>query len=149
MPTAAKLFAALCFAFTGFFAAELSKPAFPEGTRFGLYPVIVAGLGLVIGWRVMGPRAHSARTLSDAAGSGLLTAVVLAFWAFLGFSCWEMLQRALARRFDDLGEAITGILRIVVEYAQILAGAPLAIGWLAAGGIVSGLVAWWGARRFS
>ena len=148
MPTAAKLFAALCFAFTGFFTAELTKPAFPEGTQFGWYTVIVTVLGVLVGWRVMGPRAHAARGWTDAAGSGLLTAVVLAFWTFLGFSIWEMLQRALDMRFDGITDALTGIVAIAIEYALIVRDAPMAIGWLAVAGTVSGLVAHWGARHF-
>ena len=46
MPTAAKLFAAVCFGFVGFFAAELARPAFPEGTRFGWFAVLAVGGGV-------------------------------------------------------------------------------------------------------
>ena len=148
MPTAAKLFAALCFAFVGFFAAELSKPAFPEQTQFGYYSFVVAGLGLLVGWRVMGPRAHAAEGVRHAAGSGLLTAFVLVFWTFVVFGIREMLARALGMRFDGVMEALTGVFAIAIEYGLILRDAPLAIGWLAVGGIVSGLVAYWGARSF-
>jgi hypothetical protein len=148
MPTAAKLFAAVCFGFVGFFAAELAKPAFPEGTRFGWFAVVVAGLGVIVGWRVMGPRAHRAGSMAEAAGSGLTTAVALLFWTFLVFGIREMILRAMNMRFDTVVEALTAVFGIGLEYALILGKAPLAIAVLAVGGGVSGLLAHWGARTF-
>jgi hypothetical protein len=147
MPTAARLFAALAFAGVGFFGAEVLQPAFPEGTEFGWFSPVMAGIGLLCGWLVMGPNAG--RGAVRAAGTGLRTSVTVVFWGMLLFAVREMLLRSTARRYDGVTEAVVGTFEIILEQGRILLSSPEALIVLAAGGVLGGLVSNWAAERFS
>lgn len=136
MPTAAKLVAALMFAAVGWAAAEAFMPLIPERTQWGAFQPICAALGLLCGWRVMGPRAG--RGWSTAIGVGLSTAAVLLGVALLLFSGREMILRSLDRRYGDALEATVGTFGIMLENAALMADVRF-LGTLLLGGIVSGL----------
>jgi len=55
MPTAGRLFAAFAIAIVGYMTAEAFKPQMPEGTVFGFFSIASALIGLVVGWRTLGP----------------------------------------------------------------------------------------------
>ncbi|MGB7322166.1 MAG: TrgA family protein, partial [Albidovulum sp.] len=92
MPTASKLFAAFAFALLAFFAAEVFKPHMPEGTQFGYFSFVSALIGLVAGWRVMGPEAGQGNWM--AVNSGIKTSACTVGLALLIFSTYEMLHLA-------------------------------------------------------
>src|SRR6056297_1256011 len=106
MPTAAKLLAAVAFAALGFLAAETVKPHMVEGTQFGVFSYICAGIGALCGWMVMGGLVGAG--YRAAAGYGVRTAATLVFWALLGFSIYEMILRATKMRYDGPMDALTG-----------------------------------------
>ncbi|WP_028028975.1 TrgA family protein [Gemmobacter nectariphilus] len=146
MPTAARLAAALAFAALGFFAAEIYKPGLPPETQFGRFTPLCALIGLLCGWFLMGRLAG--RGTRAALGSGLRTAATMVFFAMVLFSVYEMLLRALRKRYGGVFEAIEGTFDIVLIYGTaLLRPEPLIV--LAIGGMLCGLLVEWVSRRAS
>ena len=144
MPTASKLFAALAFALLAFFAAEILKPHLPEGTQFGNFSFYCALIGLVAGWRVMGPAAG--RGWWTAANTGVRTAATTLAIAILIFSTYQMLVLAFRRSYDGPMEAVVGIFSVGVDYfMHVLQWDVLAV--LAVGGGLAGMMSEWASRR--
>ncbi len=145
MPTAAKLFAALAFAVLGFFAAQILKPHMPPGTQFGNFSFYCALIGLVSGWRVMGPAAPGGWW--NSINAGVRTAAVMVAVALLIFSIYGMLILAFRRNYDGPMEAIVGIFGVAVDYLRnILVWDMVAV--LIVGGGLAGMLAEWAARRW-
>jgi len=145
MPTAAKLFAAFAFAALAFFAAEVFKPHMSEGTQFGAFVPISALIGLVSGWRVMGPAAGKGNWM--AVNNGIKTAACMLGLALVVFSIEGMLVLAFRRAYDGPMEAIIGIFGVGVDYLlRVLAWDMLAV--LLIGGALGGLLSEWAARRW-
>jgi hypothetical protein len=145
MPTAAKLFAAFAFMALGFFAAEILKPHMPDGTQFGAFTPMTALIGLVCGWRVMGPGAGKGNVPSI--GTGVKTSAVLVMLGLLIYSTEQMLVNAFRRTYDGPMDALVGIVGIAIDYAQYL-GAPDVLAVLILGGGLAGLLTEWAARRW-
>lgn len=146
MPTAAKLVAAVMFAAVGFLAAQAYVPSLPEGTQIGFLREICAGLGLVIGWFVMGRLVGKGYV--EAVGFGIRTSVTLLFWAVLGFSIYEMILRSTKMMYDGPMEALLGVFDLVIYYGKMM-GSPEFIGTLLIGGVLGGIAAEWAGRRWS
>lgn len=145
MPTAAKLAAALAFAVVGWLAAEAFRPLMPEQTRWGAFGLVCAGLGLLCGWRVMGPRVG--RGWVSALSSGLSTSAVLLAVALGLFSVREMVLRSLGRQYDVVLEAVVAVFGIMLEYVALMGDARFLL-TLAVGGLVAGVVAEVAHRRW-
>lgn len=146
MPTAAKLFAAVAFGVLGFIAAEVFKEGFEANEAFGAFSLIVAVLGVLVGWMVMGGLAG--RGYGASVGFGLRTSVTLGFWALLGFSIYQMVLLSLKKRYDGPMEAVVGIFNLMLENGQAML-TPELLGTLAIGGAVGGCIAEWAARRWA
>jgi hypothetical protein len=145
MPTAAKLVAALAFALVGYLAANAVKPVMPEGTQFGWFSELTAGIGVLCGWIVMG--GLTGRSYGEAAASGLRVSVTIVFWALLGFSIYEMVLRSTKLRYDGPMEALLAVFALMLDYGSVLGTAAI-IGILAIGGILAGIAAEWAGRRW-
>lgn len=145
MPTAAKLFAAFAFTLVAFFAAEIFKPHMSEGTQFGVFSQISALIGLVCGWRILGREAGHGWL--ESVNSGLKTTVAMIALALVIFSIEEMLVMAIRRSYDSPMEAVVGAVSIGVDFVQKMF-VPDVLIVLFAGGILSGLLAEWTARRW-
>lgn len=145
MPTAAKLFAGFAFAVLAFFTAEIYKPHMPEGTQFGYFSFVAALIGLVAGWRVMGPDAGQGN--AAAVSSGIKTSAVMIGLALLIFSTYEMFVLAFRPTYKGPMEAIVAIFEIGVDYARALAKWDV-IAVLVVGGALAGLLSEWAARRW-
>ena len=145
MPTAAKLFAAFAFMAVGFFAAEIVKPHMPEGTQFGAFTPLTALLGLVSGWRVLGPVAG--RGDVQAFGTGVKTSVVMVVAGLLVFATEQMVVNAFRKEYHGPMDAVVGMIGIAVDYARVLA-APDILAVLIVGGGLAGLLTEWAARRW-
>ena len=145
MPNAAKLFAAVAFLAVGFLAAETYKPGLPPETQFGQFSLIVAAIGALCGWMVMGGLVG--RSHLRAGASGMRTSVTIVFWALLGFSIREMVLRSLRRRYDGVFSAVEGTFEIMAAYGLLLLRPePLAV--LVVGGFLGGVLANWAGRRW-
>jgi hypothetical protein len=147
MPTAAKFVAAICFALFGAVAAEVVKPALPEGTQFGWFVEISAIIGLLNGWLVMGVLVgHGYRA---AMGSGLRTALTIVVWAVLVFAIYEMVVRSTnVNRYDGPMEAVIAAFGLMLEYGRVLL-TPAILGTFFLGGVVGGAVTEWVGKRWN
>ncbi len=145
MPTAAKLVAAVAFAVIAWLAAELCKPAMPEGTQFGYFTQICAVIGLLCGWFVMGSLVG--RGMGSAMGYGVRTSVTIAAWALLGFCGYEMILRSMKMRYDGPMEAVLAVFDLMIERGQLML-TPEVLGTLLVGGLVGGVMAEWAGRQW-
>ncbi|WP_292965274.1 TrgA family protein [Novosphingobium sp. UBA1939] len=136
MPTASKLVAAVLFAIVGAVAAHLFLPTLPEGTPPGYLREVSAAVGAFWGWRTMGRRVG--KGMGEAAGSGIVTSVVMLFWVMLLFSVYLMIRRSMRGLFDGPMDALLGVLNIMYDYGHNLLapGTPIAL-------IVGGILAGW------
>mgnify|MGYP003565463672 CR=1 FL=1 len=146
MPTFARLVAALMLGAVGWLVSDLIRPLMPEGTDFGIFNYVNAGLGILMGWRVTGKRLG--RGFSNGLSAGLTGAAALVFWGLVVHSLTEMLELALDLRFSGFMQAINAMLRIMTDYAGVLANGAIIIA-LVGGGIATGLIGEWVARRWS
>lgn len=146
MPTAAKLVAAICFAFFGAIAASVVKPALPEGTQFGYFVPICAAVGLLNGWFVMGRlTGHGYR---DAMGSGLRTAITCVVWALVLFSVYQMVLNSMRPgRYEGPMEALTAAFGQMLDYGKVLL-TPAILGTFVLGGLIAGAITEWAGRRW-
>ncbi|WP_136441308.1 TrgA family protein [Pacificoceanicola onchidii] len=135
MPTAAKLVAALCLAALGFGVSELIKTLLPASTAFGIFSIINAGLGLVIGWIVVGNRAG--RGQSAAVGNGITGVVALVFWGLFVQAVNEMVGQAMKHRYEGPVEAFADTFQIMVEFGEVLIN-PTVLMSLICGALVTG-----------
>lgn len=146
MPTAARLASALSLGGLAWLASDMVRPLMPPETAFGWFNYVNLALGLLCGWFIMGGRAG--RGYAEAIGNGLTGVLALVFWAFFAQSFNLMLKQALEKNFDGPVEALVAVFGNALDYAQFLGDATL-IGTLLIGGIASGLLAEFVARRWS
>ncbi|KPU82833.1 hypothetical protein JI58_09795 [Marinosulfonomonas sp. PRT-SC04] len=145
MPTAGRFVGAMLFGFIAWYVSELFKPLMLEGTSFGNFSEYNAVLGIVVGWVMLGPRAHPNRSASI--GAGLTTAFVLLFWGLLIHGIVDMLKLTLRKRYDGAGEAVIGVFQLMMKYAIMMA-TPEIIMTLLIGGMLAGAISGWAQRRW-
>lgn len=152
MPTASKMVAAVMIALTMFLAAEAAKAGLPEGRPAGYLSPIVAGIGFLCGWTILGTLTGNGYKASMgykvSMGNGLRTAVTAVFWSLLAFALWEMLQLSMKMRYDGPLDALLGVLAIMVVYLKLVI-LPDVLVALGVGGTLSGLFAEWAGRRWN
>ncbi|PCJ06653.1 MAG: tellurium resistance protein [Rhodobacteraceae bacterium] len=136
MPTGARLTAALCLALLAFVLSSEIMPLMPEGTNFGYFTPLNMGLGLVIGWVVMGKRAG--RGFVPAINNGIGGVAVLLFWGVFIQGGYEMFRLAMRNRYDGPFEALSAIFTIGLDYAFVIF-VPEVIVTVLVGALVSGL----------
>lgn len=146
MPTAGKLagaifFAILAFILAGIYRLELERDYMP-GSYYGMSMLI----GLLCGWRVMGPRTEDRRI--ETANSGLLTTVVMIAVSLIYFSTVDMLRRASNEMYSGPLEALTSIFQIAADNVTRMATLEF-VGTALVGGIICGLLAGQAGRRWS
>ena len=138
-----KLVAASCLAILGGQVAEFVKPQMPEGSDFGHITLISAGVGLVVGWRVMGRRAGRSGSLE----LGLVGVASMVFWGLVLFGLIEMFRLAMRRRLDEPVEAMERAVTVALEYGVYLLH-PNVLITLAAGAVISGMLTNFAARNW-
>lgn len=138
MPTAAKLVSAILLAVVAWLACDAIRPLLPEQTRFGWFNHVGAGIGLIVGWRVIGIRVQG--TFFEAISAGLTGAAALVFWNLLVQSFNEMLANALARRYSGPFEGLVGVFYIAIDYLQYLAD-PTVLAIIIGGSVLTAVVA--------
>ncbi|WP_424986285.1 TrgA family protein [Microbulbifer sp. S227A] len=145
MPTSSRLVAGLCLALLAFVLSRQIMPLMPEGMNFGYFTHVNMGIGLLVGWIIVGSRAG--RGTTTAINNGLTGAAALIFWGLFVQSCYEMVDQAMNNRYDGPLEAIVAIFGIATDYARMLL-VPTVIGTALLGGAVSGLATEWTWRRW-
>ena len=146
MPTASKLVAAVAYALLGFLAALTFVKYLPDGTPLGYFREITAAIGFIVGWMVMGKLTR--KGYREAINSGLVTAMLLVFWALLAFSLYFMLRKSMRMMYDGPMEAVLGVFQLMFDYGKMLL-VPDMLGVILMGGIVAGLVCEWAGKRWS
>lgn len=146
MPTASKLVAAVAYALLGFLAALTFVKYLPDGTPLGYFREITAAIGFIVGWLVMGKLTR--KGYREAINSGLVTAMLLVFWALLAFSLYFMLRKSMRMMYDGPMEAVLGVFQLMFDYGKMLL-VPDMLGVILVGGIVAGLVCEWAGKRWS
>lgn len=146
MPTAAKLVAALCFAAVGWLAANAHVPAMGPNASVGALRELTALIGLIVGWRVMGNRVGHG--MGESVGAGILTSAVIVFFALVGFSTYEMLQKAVtAQPYDGPMDAVLGVFEIMMDQGRKMLTVGV-MGVLVLGGMLGGAVSEWARSRW-
>lgn len=145
MPTAARLAAALCLALTAYVATTFVRDLLSERVpgQF-LFPVNV-GLGLVVGWWLIGRRVG--RGWVAAVNAGLTGGVVLTFWVLFAHAAGRMWALSFRQVYKYPPDALKGLLDEFLTYAEFLL-VPTVAASLVAGAVLSGLVAEAVNRRF-
>ena len=145
MPSAAKLFAALCLMVLAFIVSGQIMPLFEEGKDFGYFTVINMAIGAVVGWSVMGRRAGKGFT--PAINNGLTGVVVMVFWCLFVQGCNEMFRLAMRNWYDGPFEAVLAIFEIGFEFAQMMV-VPNILTTLLIGSIATGLITEHASRKW-
>ena len=144
-PTAAKLVAAILFAFIGMAAALAYEPFLPESKREPLFAEATALIGAFVGWWVMGRLVGGSYRLSGRAG--VVTSFWLLFWALLIFSLRMMVLKSWEKRYREPAEALSDVVFIGYGYLKLAMNLPV-LGVLAVGGLIAGMVVEFIARRW-
>jgi hypothetical protein len=121
-------------------------PNMPEAGRVGSLPAMVAVLGAIVGWRVMGNAVG--KGYFRAIGSGWKTMIVLIFFALLLFGIYEMLQLSVRMRYDGPQEAILDVFQRMLDRSIPLLNVPVLAAILVGGGI-AGMLTENASRRWS
>lgn len=145
MPTAAKLFGALAFAVLGWFSAHLFSKGLPDGAQIGILREIVAAVGVISGWRVMG--ANAGRGYYAAMGTGIRAGIVMVFFSLLGFAIYEMVLLSIKMRYDGPMEAVLGVFDLMIEYGRLLLTSDVLV-TLLGGSILGGWIAEFAGRHW-
>jgi len=145
MPTGAKGMAAIAFAVVGWMIAHAYIPNMPEAGNVGLLREMVAVLGGIIGWKVMGNSVG--KGYLAAVGSGWKTVVVLVFFALLFGAIYEMLMLSVRMRYDGPFEAVVDVFKRMLDRSILLPTVPV-IAVMLFGGGVAGVVSENASRRW-
>lgn len=137
--------AAISFAVVGFITALAYIPNMPEAGRAGSLPMMVAVLGAIVGWRVMGTSVG--KGYFRAIGSGWKTIVVLVFFALLFSAIYEMLQLSVRMRYDGPLDAILDVFQRMMDRSVPLLTVPV-LGAMVIGGAIAGMLTENASRRW-
>jgi hypothetical protein len=140
MFTAAKVVAAAIFGFVAWFAAGLIIPhlqAARPGAQIGWFGEVSLAIGLVSGWVMSGARVGDG--IKASVGYGLTTAALIVFWGLFIFSGEEALQRSLDRRYEGPIQAISEMIKLMLDNGTIMAK-PDVVVWLLIGAVFGGIV---------
>ena len=145
MPTAAKLVAALSFAFLAWVVCIVIESIMPADQRVGqMYPVSIA-IGAICGWFISGA-AKRARHL-EAASTGIRTAILAALAVLLTFAVTTMLEISMRGRYRGPMDALLDIVNQFIDYAALLMSVEVAVAVLV-GGAIAGMITESAGRRW-
>lgn len=145
MPTAAKLVAALSFAFLAFVVGTQIEATMPEDQRVGyLYPVAIAA-GAIAGWLISG--AAKRASYLEAASTGMRSSVIATAMALFAFSLGTMLHIAMRGRYRGPMDALLDIIDQFFDFGALLLHTPVAVAILL-GGALAGMVTETAGRRW-
>lgn len=131
--TAARVVGAVLLAGWGWFISDLIRPLMPESTVFGWFNFVNLGLGWVVGWSMLGPKAG--KGMMAALGNGVTVAFALGFLGLFTQAVNEMLRLSTRKMYSGPLKAFEDLFRIMAEYGQVLLH-PTVIGPLIIGAVV-------------
>ena len=153
MPSPARLVAALLMAVVGWMGAEAVVIfALPDWVSPGRLHWIAAGLGLIVGWRILGrvasgPIGKGDRLMVGMTG-GLGAVLVVVLGTIVVHAVLETYDDAVRLAFSGPGDALAGMAQVVVDDVVLLME-PRALAVILGGGAIAGLAAgiagriWW------
>lgn len=146
MPTFAKLAAAVVFAIAGYWAGTRYNAMLPENIALPRMPLGMLALGMILGWRSMGPAAG--RGYRDSLGYGLRTSVLTAFLAIFLVALIMMLRKSTGQMYrSDPFAAVLDVPALMSQYGQYMLTPPVLLA-LGLGGVIGGLCTEYVARRW-
>ena len=139
-PTAGKLVGALGLAITGFMASHQFQisPVRAESQYEIMFGVINAGIGVLVGWIVIGRNLRG--RLDKIIGLGLWAIFWFYFWSLLVFSMDEMLARSWRMAYEMPDEAFDDMIRIAWRFMRDVFQVAV-MGVLILGGIATAALA--------
>lgn len=145
MPTAARLVAAFALAVLALIVSGQIMGLMPEGTSFGYFAYINAGLGAVTGWQLMGKRVG--RGVVGAINNGITGMAVMVMAGLVLQGAAKMFKLAHRHIYDDPFEAVGDVFANALEYFFVMS-VPHVIFTLVVGGAICGLLTENAARRW-
>jgi hypothetical protein len=149
MFTAAKVVAALIFGFVAWMTAGLVIAHVQEirpNSQTGSLGLLCLAIGLFSGWVMSGARAGDG--IRASIGYGLTTSAMIVFWGLFIVAGEEALQRSLDRRYEGPIQAISDMIKLMLDYGMIMAK-PDVIIWLVVGAIFGGVVTELASRQWN
>lgn len=146
MPTMSRLVAFVCYGVLAWIVSGMVMETMPEQDQWGQFQPFNALVAALVGWIVVGKRLRV--DYVTALGIGFTGMVAAVFWVLFFHSFYEMLQLALARRYDGPVEALVSVFRLGIEYAMTLAHPNILI-TLVLGGMGTGVIAEFVDRRWA
>ncbi|WP_412563230.1 TrgA family protein [Thalassobius sp. MITS945101] len=131
--TAARVVGAIMLAGLGWLVSDLIRPLMPESTIFGWFNYVNLGLGWIVGWSMLGPKAGSG--MMAALGNGVTVAFAMGFLGLFTQAVNEMLRLSTRKMYAGPMKAIEDLFRIMAEFGQVLLH-PTVIGPLIIGAVV-------------
>lgn len=131
--TAARVVGAIMLAVLGWFVSDLIRPLMPESTIFGWFNYVNLGLGWIVGWSMLGPKAGNG--MMAALGNGVTVAFAMGFLGLFTQAVNEMLRLSTRKMYAGPMKAIEDLFRIMAEFGQVLLH-PTVIGPLIIGAVV-------------
>lgn len=154
MPTAAKLISAALFMLLGYVGARVvaihavNKDLLPyvsPAQDFFYFPFVVGFIGIISGWRVMGPRVG--RGFRASFGYGVRTSATIVFFTLILFAVRAVVLDAMRMRYSNAYEAIQAMFGRMSDFAHVLL-APDLLAVLILGGGFAGMLAEATGRRW-
>lgn len=143
--SAARLSAAILLALTGYVLSEFILADLPEWTSMPQFAQVNAGLGAIIGWRLLGTLAQERHF--GTIGTGLTAAIILGLSILFVQAGRDMLERASSGWYNDPMEAILAMVSMALEHSKLMAD-PFAIASLVIGSVLSAAIAGFLARNW-
>ena len=140
--TMGRMFGALGLTVVAYLAATRLMLAWPDPMLFGHFQLVCAGLGLVVGWRVIGSRLGYGSSAAIAAG--VTAALVLLVATMLVVSVYEAMARNMSMGSVSPDVVMTRYWTMVTGWARNMTD-PFFWAILFGGGALTGLLA----ERFS
>lgn len=145
MPTPAKLVAAILMAAVCWITAEtMVRYALPEGFSAGWFREIVAVIGLVAGWRMIGRQATGIRGRGDkivnGVTMGMACALAVAALSIFLHAFYVMIIESLNLAYNSPGKAFTAMMGFAWDDVQTMANVRVLVA-LFGGGAIAGLFA--------
>ncbi|WP_107497953.1 TrgA family protein [Thalassobius sp. I31.1] len=139
MPTASRLVGALTFTVLAFIISTMILPLLPEGTSGESLWLLNCPVGLVCGWKIMGPRGESTRLIAFAGGvTTSIAAFLVAVFLHAGI---RMVNLSMRKIYHGVTEAIGAVFEISMNWASVFLTTDI-VTTLIAGGIFCGWLSW-------